>query len=84
MQESVRNEGIFYTASLSIYVLHSPVNLLHTGRYRLVYAIIFGAMHMSSVFVSLVLDDPGLCSSGSAAGMALCNKGEYSATLNYS
>ena len=58
--------------------LYSPVNLLHTGRYRLVYAIIFGAM--SNVFLSLVLDRGGFCTSGTATSMAFCNEGKYSNT----
>ena len=70
MQESICNKGILHS-----FLLYSPVNLLHTGRYRLVYAIIFGAM--SNVFLSLVLDKGGFCTSGSVIGRAFCNQGEY-------
>jgi len=75
MAEPAYNEVIVYAVSLFIYFLHSPLSLLHIGRYRLVYAIIFGAM--STVFLDLVLGDLGLCSSGSKAGVAFCNKGKH-------
>ena len=32
---------------------------------------------MSTVFLDLVLSDLGLCSSGSKAGVAFCNKGKH-------
>ena len=51
----------------------SPVDLLHRGRYRLIYAAIFGLM--SNTFLSLGFGGPKLCTSGNPYGVVFCNVG---------
>ena len=51
----------------------SPVDLLHRGRYRLIYAAIFGLM--SNQFLNLVFGGTKICTSGNAYGVAFCNVG---------
>ena len=55
----------------------SPVDLLHPGPHRLIYAAIFGLM--SDQFLSIVLLNGAgsICTSGNPYGKALCNTGIY-------
>ena len=57
--------------------MYSPLNLLSTSRYRLVYAVIFGLM--SNEFLNLAMSRRNICGSGfnlenvfCETGMAIC------------
>ena len=51
----------------------SPVDLLHRGRYRLIYATIFGLM--SNQFLRLAFGGTSICTSGNAYVLAFCDVG---------
>jgi len=59
-----------YVPSLCTY---SPLNLLSTSHYRLVYAVIFGLM--SNDFLYLAISGPNVCGSGFNLENTFCETG---------
>ena len=62
---------------------HSPVDLLHRGPHRLIYAVIFGVMSDQFLFLALLGADGGICFSTNPYQQAFCKIGKELTHLNH-